>query len=62
MSLEGNYSFAGIGAAEAKDRENEHRNEQLHWMLNSLIHATFGHISYSILRFEVRSVNTASTL
>ena len=25
MSLEGNYSFAGIGAAEAKDRENEHR-------------------------------------
>lgn len=25
MSLEGNYSFAGIGAAEAKDRINEHR-------------------------------------
>lgn len=25
MSLEGNYTFAGIGAAEAKDRENEHR-------------------------------------
>lgn len=25
MSLEGNYSFGGIGAAEAKDRENEHR-------------------------------------
>jgi len=25
MSLEGNYSFAGIGAAEAKDRYNEHR-------------------------------------
>ena len=25
MSLEGNYSFAGIGAAEAKTRENEHR-------------------------------------
>jgi hypothetical protein len=25
MSLEGNYSFAGIGAAEAKDRFNEHR-------------------------------------
>jgi len=25
MSLEGNYSYAGIGAAEAKDRENEHR-------------------------------------
>lgn len=25
MTLEGNYSFAGIGAAEAKDRENEHR-------------------------------------
>lgn len=24
MSLEGNYSFSGIGAAEAKDRENEH--------------------------------------
>jgi len=25
MTLEGNYTFAGIGAAEAKDRENEHR-------------------------------------